>query len=35
MKAFKLTNPIYIHEYENIFECEMKLNQMTLDSVKY
>lgn len=35
MKAFKLTNPIYIHEFENELECEMKLNQMTLDSIKY
>lgn len=35
MKAFKLTNPIYIHEFENELESEMKLNQMTLDSVKY
>lgn len=35
MKAFKLTNPVYIHEFENAFECEIKLKQMTLDSVRY
>lgn len=35
MKAFKLTKPVFIHEFENEAECERELKQMTLDNVKY
>lgn len=27
-KAFKLTVPVYIHEYEDIYRCENKLRKM-------
>lgn len=35
MKAFKLTKPVYIHDFKNELECERQLQQMVLDSVKY
>ena len=35
MKAFKLTEPVFIHEFENELECEQQLKHMTLDSIKY
>lgn len=35
MKAFKLTTPVYIHEFDSLLECERKLRNMPLDNVKY
>ena len=35
MKAFKLTRPVFIHEFRDEAECERELKQMTLDNVKY
>lgn len=26
-KAFRLTNPVYIHEYDNLYECEYNLKK--------
>ena len=35
MKAFKLTKPVFVHEFRNVSECEHQLQHMTLDEVKY
>lgn len=35
MKAFKMTKPVYIHEFFSVAECERFLKNMTLDRVKY
>ena len=35
MKAFKLTKPVFIHEFCNVSECEVYLQNMNLDKVKY
>lgn len=34
-KAFKLTNPVYIHEYNSVLDCERYLNRQAVDNVKY
>ncbi len=33
-KAFRLTNPVYIHEYDDICTCEWRLRDSTdFDSI--
>lgn len=34
-KAFKLTKPVYIHEYNCVLDCERFLKKQSVDSVKY
>lgn len=35
MKAFRLTKPVYLHEFDSTWECEMYLKREPLDNVKY
>ncbi len=35
IKAFRLTKPVYLHEFDSIQDCEHYLKKMDLDSVKY
>lgn len=32
-KAFRLTNPVYIHEYDNLHTCELSLRAKDFDSI--
>lgn len=34
-KAFKLTKPVYIHEFNSISDCEQYLAHQGIDSIKY
>lgn len=35
INAFRLTKPVYLHEFDSTHECELYLKRMDLDSIKY